>query len=122
MKTTIEIPDPLFRKAKSRAAEQGVSLKDFVTEALKEKLYPSGAPANPAEPQWMAGFGKLRRLRSETARNYAASDQAAAAARKALVDALPGALAAALQAIQNPQLAVAADALMASAAPHEPPK
>lgn len=65
---------------------------------------------------------EIDRLRSETARNYAASDQAAAAARKALVDALPGALAAALQAIQNPQLAVAADALMASAAPHEPPK
>ena len=38
MKTTIEIPDPLFRKAKSTAAERGQPLKEFVAEALQEKL------------------------------------------------------------------------------------
>ena len=38
MKTTIEIPDPLFRKAKATAAERGQSLKAFVTEALIDKL------------------------------------------------------------------------------------
>ena len=38
MKTTIEIPDPLFRKAKSTAADRGQTLKDLVTEALREKL------------------------------------------------------------------------------------
>lgn len=38
MKTTIEIPDPLFRRAKSRAAERGQTLKALVTEALQEKL------------------------------------------------------------------------------------
>ena len=36
MKTTIEIPDALFRKAKSKAAERGQTLKELVTEALQE--------------------------------------------------------------------------------------
>jgi hypothetical protein len=67
MKTTVEIPDPLFRKAKSRAAERGQTLKEFMTEALRDKLVKSGAAAD-AEPGWMKGFGKLRKLRSETAR------------------------------------------------------
>jgi hypothetical protein len=67
MKTTIEIPDPLFRKAKSKAAERGQTLKELVTEALQEKLAaPMGARAG--EPEWMQGFGKLRRLHKETAR------------------------------------------------------
>jgi len=67
MKTTIEIPDPLFRKVKSRAAEHGQSLKEFVTLALQEKLSsdPGFGPA--AEPRWMQGFGALRALHSETA-------------------------------------------------------
>lgn len=33
----IEIPDPLFRKAKSKAAERGRTLKELVTKALQEK-------------------------------------------------------------------------------------
>ena len=38
MKTTLEIPDPLFRRAKSAAAERGIPLRALVTEALAEKL------------------------------------------------------------------------------------
>ena len=38
MKTTVEIPDDLFREAKAAAAGRGLSLKTFLTEALKEKL------------------------------------------------------------------------------------
>ena len=68
MKTTIEIPDPLFRKAKSKAAERSQTLKEFVTEALQEKLAANTSKARPGEPEWMQGFGKLRRLRKETAR------------------------------------------------------
>jgi hypothetical protein len=76
MKTTIEIPDPLFRKAKSKAAERGQTLKEFVGDALREKL--AGQPGNvqPGEPEWMQGFGKLRRLRGETARIQARIDAA----------------------------------------------
>lgn len=65
MKTTLEIPDPIFRRAKSVAAERGIPLREFVTEAVKEKL----AADHPAADQpWMAGFGKLRHLRKETAK------------------------------------------------------
>jgi hypothetical protein len=65
VKTTLEIPDSLFRQAKSAAAERGIPLREFVTEAVKDKL---AATAKSAERPWMAAFGKLRHLRKETAR------------------------------------------------------
>lgn len=68
MKTTIDIPDPIFRRAKARAAERGQSLKEFVSEALSEKLAESLATRGTNQPEWMRGFGQLRRLRRETAR------------------------------------------------------
>ena len=68
MKTTVEIPDPLFRKAKARAAERGQTLKEFMSEALQEKLATKGGNALAREPEWMQGFGKLHHLRRETAR------------------------------------------------------
>lgn len=73
MKTTLEIPDPLFRKAKATAAERGQSLKQFVTDALQEKL--AGRPGTPGEPEWMQGFAKLSRLRKETKRVQARVDE-----------------------------------------------
>ena len=76
MKTTIEIPDPLFRKAKSKAAERGQTLKEFVGEALREKLAVKASKVQLREPEWMQGFGKLRRLRKETARVQARIDEA----------------------------------------------
>jgi hypothetical protein len=63
MKTTLEIPDAIFRRAKSIAAERGIPLREFVTEAVKEKL----AGRNVVDKPWMAAFGKLRHLRKETA-------------------------------------------------------
>jgi hypothetical protein len=66
MKTTLEIPDVLFRRVKSKAAERGQTLKEFVSEALQEKLEPKRSQARPGEPEWMRGFGKLRQLRKET--------------------------------------------------------
>jgi len=76
MKTTIEIPDPLFRRAKSRAAERGQTLKQLVTEALQEKLAGRARQARPDNPEWMRGFGGLRRLRAETRRIQARIDEA----------------------------------------------
>jgi hypothetical protein len=38
MKTTLEIPDAVFRRAKSAAAERGIPLREFVTEAVRDKL------------------------------------------------------------------------------------
>ena len=75
MKTTLEIPDLLFRKAKSKAAERGQTLKQLVTEALQEKLAVNTDKARLGEPGWMEGFGKLRRLRKETQRIQARIDE-----------------------------------------------
>ena len=38
MKTTFDLPDPLLRRAKAVAANEGRALRDFVAEALTEKL------------------------------------------------------------------------------------
>jgi hypothetical protein len=64
MKTTLEIPDTLFRRAKSAAAEQGIPLRALVTEALAEKLRAGAREDKP----WLKSFGKLRGLHKETAR------------------------------------------------------
>jgi hypothetical protein len=73
VKTTLELPDPLFRKAKATAAERGQSLKEFVTDALREKLNP--APTDTSDPAWMTGFGKLKRMHKETLRVQSLIDQ-----------------------------------------------
>ena len=65
MKTTLEIPDPIFRRAKSVAAERGIPFRQFVTEAVQDKLK---TPSRSAEKPWMKTFGKPRHLRKETAR------------------------------------------------------
>jgi hypothetical protein len=75
MKTTIEIPDPLFRKVKSHAAQRGQTLKEFVTDALKARLETQSGD-DPRNPPWMAGFGSLGHLRKETARIQEAIDEA----------------------------------------------
>jgi len=56
VKTTLEIPDALFRKAKSTAAQRGQTLKQFVTEAVQEKLADK-RNLNAGTPPWMELFG-----------------------------------------------------------------
>lgn len=68
MKTTLELPDTLFRKAKATAAARGQSLKDLFTEALHEKLASPNKRSSAQEPAWMSGFGELKQLSKETAR------------------------------------------------------
>ena len=65
MKTTLEIPDAIFRKAKAKAAEAGKPLRQFVTEAVEEKL---AASDRPLDRPWMQAFGKLKHLHEETLR------------------------------------------------------
>jgi hypothetical protein len=76
MKMTVEIPDVLFRKAKSTAVERGETLKEFVTAALQERLAMTARSSCTREPEWMRGFGKLRRLRKETLRIQKRIDEA----------------------------------------------
>ncbi len=69
MKTTFELPDNLFRNAKSVAAGAGISLRELFTQAITEKLQPKGGGAN--QKPWMKGFGALatnQLLRKETHR------------------------------------------------------
>lgn len=58
MKTTLEIPDSIFRRAKSVAAERGIPLRVLIPEALADKL---GSDDGGSKP-WMTAFGKLRQL------------------------------------------------------------
>jgi thiamine biosynthesis lipoprotein ApbE len=60
VKTTLEIPDFLFRRAKSVAAERGIPLRQLVTEAVQEKLKTTSR-----ERPWMKHFGKLKHLHKE---------------------------------------------------------
>jgi hypothetical protein len=69
MKTTLDIPDPLFRQAKARAALRGVSLRQYVAEALEEKFTaPASGRSGSVEPPWMRGFGALADLHLETSK------------------------------------------------------
>jgi hypothetical protein len=65
MKTTLEIPDNVFRRAKSKAAQRGIPLRQFVTEAVEQKLR---EPGPEGQKPWLKHFGKLKHLRKETAR------------------------------------------------------
>jgi len=49
MKTTIDIPDGLYRKAKIRAIEQQKSLREVVLHALQRELEPSEASQSERE-------------------------------------------------------------------------
>ncbi len=68
-KTTVELPDPLLRQAKAISAQQGISLKSFFTDAVKDQIRKrkTSAPGE-QEPEWMKAFGKLKHLRPETRR------------------------------------------------------
>ncbi len=65
MKTTLEIPDPIFRRAKSAAAQRGIALRAFVTEAVEEKL---SVASQMKERPWIKLAGGLKHLHKETAR------------------------------------------------------
>ena len=67
MKTTLELPDTLFRRAKTRASHDGVSFKQFVTEALREKLNET-ATRSAVEPRWRKHFGIAREYADELKR------------------------------------------------------
>ena len=67
VKTTLEIPEPLFRQLKISAAKQGKTIRAVVNEALTEKLNRSQHGAEDV-PAWRVAFGGLRRLRDETAK------------------------------------------------------
>ena len=76
MKTTIELLDITFRRAKAFAAVHGITLTRFITDAVEQQLRRRAVAAGTAtgsddttgphaEPPWMAGFGGLSDLGDE---------------------------------------------------------
>jgi hypothetical protein len=65
VKTTVNIPTAIFLRAKAKAAERHVSLGQFITEAIVEKLESEPSNAGDERMKWA---GQLRYLRRETAR------------------------------------------------------
>lgn len=65
MKTTIDIPDPLYKKAKIRAVETGQTLKQIVLTSLTKELEPITAAPKPGESfmerrKLLPAFAKLQ--------------------------------------------------------------
>ena len=67
MKTTVEIPDLLFRQAKAAAARQGIPLREFITDAVRQRLRRPAKPGAAGYP-WREAFGGLRDLHRENRR------------------------------------------------------
>jgi hypothetical protein len=65
MKTTLEIPDDIFRRAKSAAAQRGEPFREFVTQAVKDRL---SAENRSVKRPWLRLMGKLKHLHKETER------------------------------------------------------
>jgi hypothetical protein len=51
MRTTIEMPDELLARAKSHAALEGISLKEFLIAAVRQKLTPPEQKSRRTPPQ-----------------------------------------------------------------------
>ena len=52
MKTTIDIPDSLYKRAKIRAIERGLTLKDIVLTSLERELASPRAEVTPPVSRW----------------------------------------------------------------------
>ena len=68
MKTTIELPDTLFRRAKTAAVRQGLTLRQLLTEALEWRLslkWNKKKNGGASTPQWIRAYVALRHLRGQ---------------------------------------------------------
>lgn len=74
MKTTIDIPDSLYKEAKIRAIERGMTLKDIVLTSLERELHAPLAGAAPTVARWaqrkfLPEFSRLEAAGAFTARS-----------------------------------------------------
>ena len=68
MKTTLEIPDPTFRKAKATASALGIPLREYVTQAVEEKLSQGNRSLEKPWLECVGCAGELSHLHEETLR------------------------------------------------------
>jgi hypothetical protein len=54
MKTTIDIPDELYKKARIWAIEQGIRLRELMIQALSREISGVGTPPVSKTPYWSA--------------------------------------------------------------------
>ena len=52
MKTTIDIPEDLYKRVKIRAIERGQTLKQIVITSLEQGIDAPSAPLPAAKPSW----------------------------------------------------------------------
>ena len=67
MKTTVELPDKLYRQIKARAALRGQTIKAFFLDALRDKLATEKGQTQ-SEAGWKAVFGKAKKEDMEALR------------------------------------------------------
>ena len=68
MKTTVELPEKMLKRAKSLAAAKGLSLEQLVAEAIEDKIG-RGEEVGKGEPRWTklyGAFAKSEEMRSDT--------------------------------------------------------
>jgi len=85
MKTTIEMPDDLFRRAKAVAALQGLSMKDWLTNLLRREVGAgTTAPSTvqDREQEADAFIQELNRLASDISAHWQGPQDAVAAIRE----------------------------------------
>ena len=58
MRTTIDIPDPLYREVKARAALQGRTVKELILSGVKKEMGTEARPRNRTRLQGAIIHGK----------------------------------------------------------------
>lgn len=62
MRTTVDIPDELMKKAKMKAIEEGLSLKDLLTRILEKELAETSSKMSTAPWKQLKGKGSAATL------------------------------------------------------------
>ena len=80
MKTTVDLPHTLLRKAKATAAERGTSLEHFIAEAVENRLLAPPADSKAKSMPWTQLLSELpqvpHELLDEVERRVMAADAA----------------------------------------------
>ena len=77
MRTSIDIPDEIFKKAKITAAEQGVTIKELVIRGLQKTLNELSAKPDASRlPKLSSGNRKSYELSNEQIQSLLAAEEA----------------------------------------------